>query len=61
MENAAYLNAAERVAAIRRDVPIPGLQDVIMQPIPASASYPQTWDNLLAEWGVQRFAQGAVG
>ena len=61
VENAAYLNAAERVAAIRRDVPIPDLHDVIMQPIPASASHPQTWDNLLAEWGVQRFAQGAVG
>ena len=61
VENAEYLEAAGRVAAIRRDVPIPRLPDVIMQPIPASASHPQTWDNLLAEWGVQRFAQGAVG
>lgn len=61
VENMKYLDAAQRVAAIRRDVPIPHLQDIVSQPIPTAASHPQTWENLLAEWGVQRFAQGAVG
>ena len=61
VENGDYLDAAERVAAIRRDVRIPHLQDIMSQPIPAEAKHPQTWEDLLAEWGVQRFAQGAVG
>ena len=61
VENTEYLDAAERVAAIRRDVPIPHLTSVISQPIPAAATHTQTWEHLLAEWGVQRFAQGAVG
>jgi 5'-3' exonuclease len=61
VENGDYLDAAERVAAIRRDVRIPHLQDIMRQPIPAEATHPQTWEDLLAEWGVQRFAQGAVG
>ena len=61
VENMKYLDAAERVAAIRRDVPIPHLHNIVSQPIPTAASHPQTWESLLAEWGVQRFAQGAVG
>ena len=61
VESTEYLDAAERVAAIRRDVPIPHLTSVISQPIPAAATHTQTWEHLLAEWGVQRFAQGAVG
>jgi 5'-3' exonuclease len=56
-----YLDAATTVTRIRRDVPILNIEQTVTAPIPRAPVDLQTWEMLIDEWGVRRFAQGAVG
>jgi len=60
-DHADYLQAAKTVSAIRTDVPIPDLKQTVTMSIPQSPVDVQAWEMLVDEWGVRRFAQGAVG
>jgi len=60
-DHADYLQVAKTVSAIRTDVPIPDIEQTVTTPIPQAPVDVQAWEMLIDEWGVRRFAQGAVG
>jgi 5'-3' exonuclease len=59
-DHADYLATAKAVSAIRKDVPIPDATKLLRQPIPVSATEPNTWAQAVDEWGVRKFAESAM-
>lgn len=59
-DHADYLEKAKEVSAIRRDVPVSKAKSILKAAIPSSPSDPRAWEVAVDEWGVHRFAEGAM-
>lgn len=60
LEATDYLTSAVAVSRLRRDVPIDDEQRLLTEAIPTSPVLEREWNEAVEEWGVRRFAEGAM-